>query len=122
MPTFAMVLDLIDDPEVIAAYEAHHRAVWPEVLAALRRTGLEDMRIFRSGHHLFMVMTGPEGFDPATAFRDYADTPAVQRWDELMRGFQRKVPHAGPGDWWTPIPCVFDLAQPGPADSRRAPR
>lgn len=112
MPTFAMALDLIDDPRVIAQYEAHHRAVWPEVLAALRRTGLADMKIFRSGCHLFMVMTAPEGFDPARAFRDYARDPAVKRWDELMRGLQRPVPHARPGDWWTPIPCVFDLARP----------
>ena len=81
MPTFAMALDLIDDPKVIAEYDAHHRAVWPEVLAALRRTGLTDMKIFRSGHHLFMTMTAPEGFDPATAFRDYAQTEAVQRWE-----------------------------------------
>jgi L-rhamnose mutarotase len=115
MPTFAMALDLVDDPRVIAEYEAHHRAVWPEVLAALRQVGLIDMRIFRSGHHLFMVMTAPDAFDPTTAFRDYAATPAVKRWDELMRGFQRKVPHAGPDDWWTPIPCVFDLSRPGGA-------
>jgi L-rhamnose mutarotase len=112
MPTFAMALDLIDDPRIIAEYDAHHRAVWPEVLAALRRTGLTDMKIFRSGHHLFMTMTAPAGFDPATAFRGYAQTPEVQRWEQLMRGFQRKVPHAGRDDWWTPIPCVFDLSQP----------
>ncbi len=32
-------LDLKNDPALIAAYEAWHRAVWPEVLEHLKATG-----------------------------------------------------------------------------------
>ena len=35
-----LALDLNDDPALIAEYEAHHRAVWPEVQAHLRRHGV----------------------------------------------------------------------------------
>ena len=38
-----LALDLKDDPALIAAYEAHHRAVWPEVLDHLRRHGVIEM-------------------------------------------------------------------------------
>ena len=34
-----LALDLKDDPSLIARYEAHHQAVWPEVQAHLRRHG-----------------------------------------------------------------------------------
>ena len=56
MPLFALALNLRDDPGVIAEYEAHHRRVWPEVLAGIRATGVEEIKIYRSGRHLFMLM------------------------------------------------------------------
>ena len=58
MPRFAMALNLKDDARVIAEYEKHHRSVWPEVLAAIRSTGVEEIKIYRSGRHLFMTMAG----------------------------------------------------------------
>jgi hypothetical protein len=35
-----LILDLKDDPELIAQYEAHHRQVWPEVLVHIRAATL----------------------------------------------------------------------------------
>jgi len=32
MKTFAMTLNLKDDPKVIEKYKGYHRTVWPEVL------------------------------------------------------------------------------------------
>ncbi|HZP18903.1 MAG TPA: L-rhamnose mutarotase [Bauldia sp.] len=110
MPQFALALNLRDDPQVIAEYEAHHRKVWPEVLAAIRATGVEDIKIYRHGRHLFMTITGPEGFDPVGAFAEYEHDPVVQRWEALMRTFQEPLPGAPPGRWWTRMACIFDLA------------
>ena len=48
--SIAQVLDLKDDPKIIAEYEEYHRNVWPEVLEALKGIGIERMEIFRSGN------------------------------------------------------------------------
>ena len=37
MTRHVLTLDLRDDPATIAAYREHHRRVWPEVIASLRR-------------------------------------------------------------------------------------
>ena len=37
MKSYGMTLNLRDDSAVIAKYKEYHRAVWPEVLAGLRR-------------------------------------------------------------------------------------
>src|SRR5439155_13650430 len=60
---FVVTLDLKDDPRAIEAYEAHHRAVWPEVLKSLRRIGVRSMDIYRLGRRLVMVMDTRDGFD-----------------------------------------------------------
>ncbi len=110
MPLLALALNLKDDPTKISTYVDHHRRVWPEVLAAIRATGVEDIKIYLSGRHLFMLMTAPEGFDPKVAFRDYEQDPVVKRWEALMQNFQEQLPGSSPDQWWTSIPLIFDLA------------
>jgi L-rhamnose mutarotase len=109
MRMFAQALDLADDPALIAEYEAYHRAVWPEVKAALRAIGIAEMKIFRTGTRLFMIYEAPDDFDPARDFQSYTAVPEARRWDELMRRFQRPVPGAPEGAWWTAMEKVFDL-------------
>lgn len=110
MKTYAQALDLKDDPETIALYEKYHREVWPEVVAALREIGVLGMRIYRTGTRLFMIIETTDEFDPKRDFKRQADiTPRSAEWDVLMRGYQRKVPSAGPEDWWTPMALVFDM-------------
>src|SRR5262245_31465929 len=72
MKCFAQALDLKNDPTVIAAYQEHHRQVWPEVTAALRRIGIVRMRIFLLGHHLFMYYEAPDAFIPERDYQSYA--------------------------------------------------
>lgn len=109
MKTYAQALDLTNDPVVIAKYEAYHRAVWPEVKEALLAIGLADMKIYRTGNRLFMTFSAPDDFDPARDFAKYAELAKAREWDELMRGFQQRVPSAPEGTWWTPMQLVFDL-------------
>ncbi len=110
MPQFALALNLRDDPRIIAEYEEHHRKVWPEVLAAIRATGVEDIKIYRNGRNLFMTMIVPEGYDSDGRSAAYDRDPAAQRWEALMRTLQEPLPGSPPGQWWTRIPCIFDLA------------
>lgn len=109
MPSFAQALDLRDDPQLIEEYRRHHRAVWPEVIAALRGIGIVRMRIYLVGTRLFMYYEARDGFDPRRDFQTYAANPKTREWDDWMRTFQRKLAEAGPDDWWTPMDEVFDL-------------
>jgi L-rhamnose mutarotase len=111
MPTFAQAIDLVDDPERIAEYRRLHARIWPEVAAGLRSLGLSNMRIWISGRRLFMTYDAPDGFDPTRDYQGYASNPRVQEWDALMRTFQRQVPGARPGEWWSAMDLVFDLDQ-----------
>jgi L-rhamnose mutarotase len=109
MRTFAQALDLHDDPVLIAEYEAHHRAVWPEVKAALSAIGIVNMKIFRIGSRLFMTFDAPDDFEPMRDFRNYTEVTRAREWDELMRRYQRPVPGAPEGVWWAAMTKVFDI-------------
>ena len=54
MKSFAMTLNLKDDPELIAQYTEYHRNTWPEVPDGLKSLGIENMKIFLHGRRLFM--------------------------------------------------------------------
>lgn len=112
MKRFAQALDLVDDAAMIAEYERHHRAVWPEVERALCDIGIESMRIYRTGTRLFMVCEARDGFDPARDFQRFAESPRGAEWDAMMRKFQRPVPGAPSESWWTPMTLVYDLHGP----------
>ena len=109
MTAHAMALDLVDDPVRIAEYDAYHREAWPEVVSGLRRIGIRRMRLYRTGSRLFMYFEAPPGFDPATDYQAYTEDPRCREWDDLMRGYQARVPGASEDTWWTPMDLVFDL-------------
>jgi L-rhamnose mutarotase len=111
-----LALDLKDDPALIAAYESHHRAVWPEVQAHLARHGVVAMTIHRLGTRMVMVMTTDDAvFDAARMAQASIDDPAIARWETLMWTFQAPTPWTPAGEKWTPMPCVFDWTAPGPS-------
>lgn len=109
MKAYAQALDLRDDDALIAEYKRHHRAVWPEVKAALRQIGIRSMRIYLTGTRLFMYFEAPDSFVPERDFQKFAATPRGAEWDALMRTYQQRVPGATSGEWWTPMELVFDL-------------
>lgn len=109
MKTFAQALDLRSDPGLVEEYRRHHRAVWPEVTAALRSIGIRNMRIWLGGTRLFMTYDAPDHFDPRRDFQTYAENPRCRQWDEWMRTFQTKLADAASEDWWMPLEQVFDL-------------
>ena len=113
MKTFAQALDLVDDPLRIAEYERHHDQAWPEVVRGLRSIGILNLRIWRTGNRLFMIFEAPDDFDPDRDYQSYTADPRCRAWDELMRGYQQRVPAANPTDdgWWTPMTEVFNLEE-----------
>ena len=75
-----LTLDLRDDQSVIAQYDRYHEAVWPEVLDALRASGIIDMTIWRRETRLVMLIeTEPDfSFDKLVAGADAH--PRVMEW------------------------------------------
>ncbi|MDH7973917.1 L-rhamnose mutarotase [Sphingomonas sp. AR_OL41] len=103
-------LDLVEDADLIARYEAHHApgAVWPEVLADIRDSGVVDMEIWRTGTRMFMIATVAADYP-----RDRAPAARDVEWQQLMWTFQRPLPHAAPGEKWTEMKRIFSLSEEG---------
>jgi L-rhamnose mutarotase len=59
-------------------YEEYHRAVWPEVVDAIRRAGITKYVIYRDGLHLFHHIEC-EDYDRAIA--EIAKDPTSMRWE-----------------------------------------
>ena len=105
---FCLALDLRDDPQLIAAYEAHHRAVWPEILASLRRSGILSMEIYRLRTRLVMIVEAADDFSfERKAAADQAD-PRVQDWEALMWTYQQAVPGGPPAVKWQLMDRIFE--------------
>lgn len=107
---YCLALDLKDDPRLIEAYEAHHRAVWPEILQSLAASGILSMEIYRLQNRLCMVMEVSDDF----TFERKADADAsnerVQAWEALMWRYQQAVPGGPPGAKWRLMERIFDFA------------
>lgn len=103
-------LDLVDDAELIAAYERAHApgAVWPEVVEGIRAKGFLDMEIWRAGDRLFMIASVSD--DWPRALPD--DRQAIDaRWEAAMDRFQRPLPIAAPAEKWVPMQRIFALGE-----------
>ena len=109
MKSYAMTLNLKDDPDLIERYKEYHRAVWPEVIASLQGLGIKKMRIFLLGRRLFMYLEAPDDFDLERDFPRYMEVERASEWDALMREYQEPVADAAPGELWAPMEQVFDL-------------
>lgn len=59
-------------------YEEYHRAVWPEVTAAIRKAGIRRYLIFRAGLDLFHFI---ECDDYDRAMAEIAQDPTSMRWE-----------------------------------------
>ena len=45
MKRYCLALDLKDDPQLIAEYEAYHQEIWPEIRDSIVNSGIVDMEI-----------------------------------------------------------------------------
>lgn len=109
MKRYALALDLVDDPKLIAEYEAYHLAVWPEIQASITGAGIENMTIYRFGNRLFMTMDVKDTFSFEKKNEMDAANPKVQEWETLMWKYQQAVPGAKPGEKWVLMDKIFEL-------------
>ncbi|MEI6777897.1 MAG: L-rhamnose mutarotase [Chloroflexales bacterium] len=93
-------------PEKLDEYKAHHRTVWPEMLAALRETGWGNYSLFlRNDGLLFGYVETPAGLSVAQA--GMALREINTRWQEFMAPYF--VQGTRPDEMFCELEEVFHL-------------
>jgi L-rhamnose mutarotase len=90
-------------PERLDDYVEAHRAVWPELLEALKAAGIRNYTIFRDGNRMFGYF---EADDLDAAGRHLAGQEVVAHWQDAMAELlEERVPDEGP----PPLEEIFRL-------------
>ena len=97
----AFVLEV--QPNRIDDYIEAHRHVWPEMLDALRASGIRNYTIFRSGDQVFGYFEADDLHDAGAYL---AQQDVCERWQDRMAELLRhRVPDSGP----PPLEVIFRL-------------
>lgn len=107
--TYALALDLKDDPALIAEYEAYHANMSPEIEDTIRAAGITGMTLYRFGNRLFMLMETDASFSFERKAAMDAENPLVQDWEHLMWTYQQAILGAKPGEKWVLMNQIYDL-------------
>ena len=110
MKRYCLTLDLVDNAELIAEYEAYHMAVWPEIKKSILDSGITNMEIYRFGNRLFMIMETNDSFSFEHKAAMDASNPKVQEWETLMWKFQQPLKNSKPGEKWLLMDKIFELS------------
>jgi L-rhamnose mutarotase len=110
MKRYCLTVDLKDDAELIAEYEAYHRDVWPEIKKSILDSGITNMEIYRFDNHLFMIMETDDSFTFERKAAMDATNPKVQEWETLMWKFQQPLKNAKPGEKWVLMDRIYGLS------------
>jgi len=109
MKRYCMAVDLINNPEMIAEYEAYHKKLKPEIEQSIRDAGVTVMEIYRLENHLFMIMETEDDFSFERKAKMDAENPKVQEWEGLMWKYQQGLPSAKEGEKWMIMKKIFDM-------------
>lgn len=111
MRTYCLMLDLQDDPALIAEYKKHHELehVWPEVIAGTRSMGILSEKIYLLGNRLVMVLHTTDDF--SWEAKDAADreNPKLREWEAKMWKYQQPLAQARPGEKWILMEKIFEI-------------
>jgi len=89
-------------------YERHHKAVWPEMLDALRRAGWRNYSLYlREDGLLFGYFETPESFQ--AALDGMAKEEVNARWQEYMAPFFENLTGAHADQSMVELEEVFHL-------------
>lgn len=111
MKTYALILDLVNDEQLIAEYKLYHEKVWPEILKSISDSGIQNMRIFNLENRLFMIMETNDDFSFENKSEMDQNNPKVAEWEALMWKYQQALPSAQNGEKWLLMDKIFDLKE-----------
>jgi L-rhamnose mutarotase len=110
MKRYCLTLDLKDDAQLIAEYEAYHRDIWPGIKKSILDSGITSMEIYRFDNRLFMIMETDDSFSFERKAAMDAANEKVQEWETLMWKFQQPLKNARPGEKWVLMNEIFKLS------------
>lgn len=110
MKRYCLALDLVDDAQLISAYERYHQTVWPEIIESIKTSGIIDMEIYRIATRLFMIMETEDDFSFELKSEMDANNAKVQAWETLMWKYQQALPTAKPNEKWLLMNRIFKLS------------
>ncbi len=94
--------------DILQEYKERHNEVWPEMLAALRRTGWHNYSIFsREDGLLFGYFETPESFQAALA--GMSKEAINQKWQEVMSPYFENLGGQHPDESMVELEEVFHL-------------
>jgi L-rhamnose mutarotase len=111
MQRFCLTLDLKEDASLMEEYEAHHRAIWPEIKQSILEAGILEMEIYRVENRLFMIMETDDHFSFEKKAAADKENPKVQEWETLMWKYQQALPFAKAGEKWVLMKKIFTLTE-----------
>lgn len=111
MKRYCLTLDLKEDQQLIAEYDEYHRAVWPEIIASIRNSGILHMEIYRYQARLFMIIEAEDNFSFERKAALDKNNWKVEEWETLMWKYQQALPGARPGEKWLPMNKLFSLEE-----------
>lgn len=94
-------------PERLEEYKERHRAVWPEMLSALRETGWQNYSLFLRPDGMLVGYLETEDFERARA--GMAKREVNDRWQREMKDFFVQPKGLTPDKAMEPLEEVFHL-------------
>ena len=95
-------------PEHFEEYKKYHSAVWPEVLAMIKKCNIQNYTIFYKDNMLYAYFEYTGNNFEADMARMAADSK-TQEWWSVMEPMQDPVSTRKPGEWWANMEEVFHL-------------
>jgi L-rhamnose mutarotase len=107
-----LLLDLVNDADLIAAYRRWHAPgnVPSAVISSIRRRGIREMQIWNAGDRLVMIVETGSRTDADIQPVIDATNPDVVEWETLMDKYQRRLAFSDPQVKWVTADQIFDLA------------
>jgi L-rhamnose mutarotase len=94
-------------PELLAEYKERHRAVWPEMIQALRETGWGNYSLFLRADGLLVGYLETEDFERARV--RMASREVNERWQREMSRFFVQAQGLLPDQAMAPLEEVFHI-------------
>ena len=95
-------------PVDIVEYKRIHRAVWSEILDAIRKSNIRNYTIFlREPENLLIAYWEYRGSDFAADMAKMREAPRMTDWWKITDPMQKPMASCTPGEWWVPMENVF---------------
>lgn len=109
MKRYASIIGL--PAEGMAEYKRLHAAVWPDVLAMIRRCNIRNYSIYLrrmpDGQHYLFSYFEYTGSDYAADMAVMAADPTTQQWWKVCMPLQAPLPDRAKDEWWANAEEVF---------------